>query len=1053
MKLFDTKKHLQPAQGTSKENIINAFQNAGKVLRTVTGSLVIALLAQQIYPTILAAQTGEFTKLVEKQRIYDDRKLDNVFAKMSNRFSRYKKFKDEGKDAEKEMSEMEELRGSFEEADAKMMAEFKEQEAFIKSKNLDPIIMERHKKMVQHYKSQRNKLRDEVDVSIKEHGKGFFSRMAGKIKSAFSDEKTQELIKSPFKNINTEKFNRYQQPFDVNNLPNRRLQADPNNKPKIFKEQFSSLQPIATVAALGDFDYSKLKEADNPLYLEESDEIMLSDKIKAKAEELEYDPVKISNWVRNNIEWLPTWGAIQNAELTLSARRGNAMDIASLTISLLRASKIPARYVHGTINVPAEKFKNWAGGFETIQAAAGYAADGGIPLGAIIIGGKIDSIQMEHVWVEAASDYYPSRGANNFVADAWVEMDTSFKQYAFKKSKDLDKITGLDLETTVNTFANSGSVNQSENWVSGINQKILQDAIEEYRSSYSNYIDGNFTNPTSSDVIGGRQSIIKYQPVLPSSLPNEIVVTGTRYDKLPSSLQQRITIGYADPVYGAINGSNQVTFPFSKLNNEKVTFSFRPSTQADQDILAALIPENNTTNPSSTLPANLISVTPELKVNESVVSSGEVVSLGTEIDVYSIVSLVGRGSQPKQIHRTPAGAYLSINVISGSVSPDKLQELQKKIEDAQEAMSSDDLSQWNILTRERILGDLLFAGSLNYFSQLSAFSRGLGLNSDVHYNLLSGEGVFGYEPNVSYLFGAANKIEYGGIHLDIPILAVVANTNGDVEKEKQFFYNMGTQASALEHSIPESMFTTDNKLDGISTIKAFQLAVQNNQKIYTITKENMETALPNIHHDSSVMSEIKASLNKGFEVITHTNSVSVAGWQGAGYIILDPVYGTGAYKISGGNNGGFLDFLIGLKSFLWIAVASGLGAVDAVTGSAAGGNFWFSQRLQYLAKMAGISKFLGITALLVSSVQIASDDTLSNGQKTLQIGLNVAAFFATNALLRAAFIFAPWLALVMGAIIAGVIATIAFVLASEYLSFRSIRLLYRKELRLLNQIA
>ena len=59
-----------------------------------------------------------------------------------------------------------------------------------------------------------------------------------------------DLYNTPFKNINPNKFNRYQQPFDVNNLPNKRLEADPNNTPKMFKEEYSSLQPIATVAAL-----------------------------------------------------------------------------------------------------------------------------------------------------------------------------------------------------------------------------------------------------------------------------------------------------------------------------------------------------------------------------------------------------------------------------------------------------------------------------------------------------------------------------------------------------------------------------------------------------------------------------------------------------------------------------------------------------------------------------------------------------------------------------------------------------------------------------------
>jgi transglutaminase-like putative cysteine protease len=47
------------------------------------------------------------------------------------------------------------------------------------------------------------------------------------------------------------------------------------------------------------------------------------------------------------------------------------MDIASLTIALLHASQIPARYVHGTIDVSAENFKNWVGGFENIEGRLG----------------------------------------------------------------------------------------------------------------------------------------------------------------------------------------------------------------------------------------------------------------------------------------------------------------------------------------------------------------------------------------------------------------------------------------------------------------------------------------------------------------------------------------------------------------------------------------------------------------------------------------------------------------------------------------------------------
>ena len=58
------------------------------------------------------------------------------------------------------------------------------------------------------------------------------------------------------------------------------------------------------------------------------------------------------------------------------------------------------------------------------------------------------------------------------------------------------------------------------------------------------------------------------------------------------------------------------------------------------------------------------------------------------------------------------------------------------------------------------------------------------------------------------------------------------------------------------------------------------------------------------------MNEIRNALNAGKEVITHTDAVSVPGWSGAGYIITDPVTGDGAYKIAGGGNGSFIQFII-----------------------------------------------------------------------------------------------------------------------------------------------
>ncbi len=159
---------------------------------------------------------------------------------------------------------------------------------------------------------------------------------------------------------------------------------------------------------------------------------MLTEAIQAKAAALIYNALAIYNWVRNNVEWLPTWGATQSADHTLGSLKGNALDIATLTIALLRASKIPARYVHGTIEVPIEKFMNWAGGFTNAEAALRFAASCGIPTEGIITGGKLASARIEHVWVEAATDFEPSRGAVNKAADSWIPLDPSLNNTTSK---------------------------------------------------------------------------------------------------------------------------------------------------------------------------------------------------------------------------------------------------------------------------------------------------------------------------------------------------------------------------------------------------------------------------------------------------------------------------------------------------------------------------------------------------------------------------------------------------------------------------------------------
>ena len=64
--------------------------------------------------------------------------------------------------------------------------------------------------------------------------------------------------------------------------------------------------------------------------LAETIEVQFTPEIRAKAAELGNNPVKIYNWVRNNIEYVPTYGSIQGANYCLQTKLCNDVHAISL---------------------------------------------------------------------------------------------------------------------------------------------------------------------------------------------------------------------------------------------------------------------------------------------------------------------------------------------------------------------------------------------------------------------------------------------------------------------------------------------------------------------------------------------------------------------------------------------------------------------------------------------------------------------------------------------------------------------------------------------------
>ncbi len=109
---------------------------------------------------------------------------------------------------------------------------------------------------------------------------------------------------------------------------------------------------------------------------EDAPDVVFSPAIVAKAAELGNDPVRIYEFVHNEIRFNYYYGLMKGPKGTLASRVGNDYDQAALLVSLLRAAGVPARFVRGKAKIPFEALESWLGtvGANGTTAALNYIA-------------------------------------------------------------------------------------------------------------------------------------------------------------------------------------------------------------------------------------------------------------------------------------------------------------------------------------------------------------------------------------------------------------------------------------------------------------------------------------------------------------------------------------------------------------------------------------------------------------------------------------------------------------------------------------------------------
>ncbi len=668
--------------------------------------------------------------------------------------------------------------------------------------------------------------------------------------------------------------------------------------------------------------------------LAETPEVQFTEAIRAKAEELGRNPVRIYEWVRNNIEYAPTYGSIQGADQCLQSKICNDTDSASLLIALLRISGIYAHYVYGTVDIPIEKAMNWVGGVTDPMMVGTILATNGVPVTLLKTSGNVYKyVRMEHVWVSAFIDYIPSRGAVHKQGDTWIPLDPSFKQYTYTQSIDIQSAVPFDAQSLANQIQSTATINPDGS-VTNVNSPLIQQTMQDYQTEVQNYIQQNYPNATVGDVIGKKEIIQQNYPILLGTLPYKIVQVGSEFATVPDNL--RGTMYFSIPDATGASAGLTYTIGMPQIAGKKITLSFSPATSNDQAVIESLMPaphaDGTPIQPSelpSSFPAYLINLVPELRIDGQIVTTGAPSIMGSQESFNMSLNEPSIGiSNINNIIKS--GEYFGIGVDTGRIGATRITTLKNKLELTKTKLATQN---YGDITKEDIVGDFLYTTITSYFAQLDMDDEiGAVITGVIHYRTPS-VGMYSLSLNVQEVFGIPKSAGSNGMMMDVDrIMQSVFSKDGSIDTVKQYMFSSGSVSSALEHEVPEQLYSLPaNPVSGVSAVKALQLANDQGIPIYTINQANINTILPQLQIDVAAKDDIVNAVNAGKEVTVSKSNINVNSWLGCGYIVIDPTTGAGAYMISGGANGVWITMVAALIFLLAALAAVAFLAAGAAT--------------------------------------------------------------------------------------------------------------------------
>lgn len=730
-----------------------------------------------------------------------------------------KKIRTGGKSAPAETAQLKELFEQIRALDLIFSERFRV--AGERAESVSSTAVERHKAMVESYRSKFEEYRsvlDEVPAG------GALSESAAERLEKLLD---QALPKKKARIIGT-------LPYKVNDYP------------AAVPKDAASVQPAYRNGA------AVVSAAD----LQGAPEAPISKEIAALAQSLDWNPVAIYEWVKNNVETEWYWGSMKGAEETLRQKSGNDADQAALLVSLMRASGYPSRYVRGVIEFfpGIDRLRNLTG-IEDSGEIAEFLRHAGIPFKPVMAGARIDNFQIEHLWVEVQVPYGNYRGAlKDGAGKTWVALDSSIK------ATDLQWNGAADLDPALSF------TDLRDRYLSAPSQLPPLDFL---KTEIDQYLNLNRPGVTYGDLLRTRSHTPEVLNILPASLQFREVKVIEELTTLPEELLHTVKVVAADSDGKTLFDTTLRAF---EVSNRSLVLSYEPEEVVDHEIIDSYGGLDNT-------PSYLVRLRPVLKLD------GERVAVGTDglpmgSDCAVTVSVTGpRGTETVSASQVVGNVSVLSVVAQKSVTPPEIAAEDKDAE------------------------HILYEEALKYAGRWSEAEDALA--SLLHLSQarpLPSVALVGGVVDVAYILGTPHGFSWKGVYIDAALRriyggAAKAEGAAAAAARKDFMFFSALQGSVLEHRL----FEDDLQVESVSTARIFG---EVGGAALTIDSANIDATLPTLPYDDDIKADIAASVAQKYVVRVPAANATFRDWTGTGYIKENPETGEAGYMLSGMIAGG-----------------------------------------------------------------------------------------------------------------------------------------------------